>query len=391
MLHNLNYQMDNILHPNQHGFRKTLSCSTQLVTVTHDIASHLDSGLELHAAVLDFSKAFDLVPHHLLIKKLIDYNINPIITRWVASFLSGRSQSVVLDGVSSGRVPVTSGVPQGSVLGPALFLIYINDIVETIEASQIRLFADDTLVYRPVSSASDSSLFQRDLENLYQWSKSNLMRFNASKSNIIVFSSKVVPSYSPLYSIGGENLMVSDSVKYLGVHFHKSLSWNLHIDSVVAKAARTLGLLKHTLYDAEPALRKLAYFSLCRSGLEYGAEAWDPYLKFLTHKLEMLQNKAIRFIFKIKGRDVSISNIREVHNIQTLEARRHQQRHKLFSRFLTNSQLHPTLMDVLTQMSSNNLTMSTRSKSTFNPVHCRTNLYHQSFLPRTTRELRTDP
>jgi hypothetical protein len=187
-----------------------------LVTVSHDIASYIDQGDEVHAAVLDFSKAFDLVPHHLLIHKMIDHCINPTLIKWVSGFLSGRYQRVVLEGIGSDLVPVTSGVPQGSVLGPALFLLYINDIVDNINASQIRLFADDTLIYKPVNSIADCTLFHKDLNKLYQWSQTNLMRFNACKSNIIVFSLKSCPSFDPSYSIGSETLAVSDSIKYLG-------------------------------------------------------------------------------------------------------------------------------------------------------------------------------
>jgi hypothetical protein len=108
--------------------------------------------------------------------------------------------------------------------------------------------------------------------------------------------------------------------------------------------------MRHTLYDAGPKLRKLAYFSLCRSGLEYGAEAWDPSQKSLSQKIEILQNKAIRFIYGLKGRGVSISAILEGNNIQTMEARRKEQRRSLLSKILTNSSLHPSLADVLAQM-----------------------------------------
>jgi hypothetical protein len=264
VLHYLSPRLNDLLFTNQHGFRSSMSCNTQLITVVHDVALLLDTGSEVHGAVLDFSKAFDLVPHQSLIDKLIKYSINPVLTRWIADFLANRSQSVVLSGVRSCSVPVTSGVPQGSVLGPSLFLLYINDIVESVNHSHIRLFADDTLLYKSIKNQNDSNLFQRDLDSLSQWSVQNSMRFNASKSNIIVFTSKR-ECRDPFYTLGTEPLTTTDSVKYLGVSFQRNLKWDGHINATLNKASRVLGLLKHTLFDAPVSVKEIGIFYTCQT------------------------------------------------------------------------------------------------------------------------------
>jgi hypothetical protein len=187
-LHQLSAQLDEILHLNQHGFRKRLSCVTQLITVFHDLAANVDNGKETHAVALDLSKAFDVVPHHLLIQKLISYNISPVQVNWINAFLSNRYQCVVLDGLISGPIPVTSGVPL-LFLGPVLFLLFINDMVDVVKHSSVKLYADDTLLYKPITSAQDCYLLQRDLEAVHLWSVKNLMKFNASKSFVTIFSS----------------------------------------------------------------------------------------------------------------------------------------------------------------------------------------------------------
>ena len=166
ILHWLSTQLKRILSLNQHGFRSNLSCTTQLITVYHDLASYADKGLETHAVALDFRKAFDLVPHHILIQKLTAYGIKSVLIHWINSFLTNRLQRVVLEGHASNAVPVTSGVPQGSVLGPALFLLFINDITDVIKHCKIKLYADDTLIYRPIACSEDVKVLQEDLNAL---------------------------------------------------------------------------------------------------------------------------------------------------------------------------------------------------------------------------------
>jgi len=166
-----------ILAKNQHGFRARLSCETQLVEAVHDWSSVLDRSGQVDIALLDFSKAFDKVPHRRLLSKLEYYGVQGKNVSWVKAFLSDRRQRVVVNGSQSDWCPVTSGVPQGSVLGPSLFLVYINDFVENL-SSEIRLFADDSILYRDIVTEDDHRILQEDLHRLFYWSNIWQMSFN---------------------------------------------------------------------------------------------------------------------------------------------------------------------------------------------------------------------
>ena len=175
---------NDVLSGSQHGFRAGYSCSTQLISLIEDLNFHMDQNVQVDIILLDFSKAFDTVPYCHLLKKLKFYHIENQVIQWIEKWLTARKQCVLLDGESSDHVPVLSGVPQDTVLGLLMFLIYINDITEDI-SSQLRLFADDCLLYRTIKSEQDSILLQWDLDTLSLWAKVWQMRFNLSKGTII--------------------------------------------------------------------------------------------------------------------------------------------------------------------------------------------------------------
>ena len=180
---------NNILFHNQHGFRSRVSCETQLIQFTQDLYDTLNQGGQTDVIVMDFSKAFDKVDHQRLLLKLLRLGINGRVVTWIQSFLSNRSQSVVLDGEHSDSCPVLSGAPQGSVLGPCLFLMYINDMPDSIK-SNIRLFADDTIMYLTISTQDDCHALQSDLTKLEAWEKEWLMAFNPDKCEVIRITKK---------------------------------------------------------------------------------------------------------------------------------------------------------------------------------------------------------
>ena len=169
--------VNNILYDLQHGFREKRSCETQLVMLIEDLSRNLQSGKQTHVVLLDFSKAFDKVNHQKLLYKLHLYGVRGQTLSWIKAFLGNRSQTVVVEGEESPTAPVTSGVPQGSVLGPILFLVYINDLPEQVR-SKVRLFADDTALYLTLNDINDSRTIQNDLDHLQIWEADWDMEFN---------------------------------------------------------------------------------------------------------------------------------------------------------------------------------------------------------------------
>ena len=264
----------NILYDLQHGFREKRSCETQLVMLIEDLSRNLQSGKQTDVILLDFSKAFDKVNHLKLLYKLHQYGVRGQTLRWIQAFLGNRQQTVVVDGEESPPAPVTSGVPQGSVLGPILFLIYINDLPEQVR-SKVRLFADDTALYLTLNNLTDSKTIQEDLDRLTQWELDWDMEFNPSKCQVI----QVTRSRQPIptqYHLQGHTLEVVDHAKYLGVNISSDLKWNTHVNYVVNKSNRSLGLIKRNIKTKHQNSRSTCYKTIVRPQLEYAASAPGP-------------------------------------------------------------------------------------------------------------------
>ena len=229
----------------QNGFRKKRSCETQLLQTIDTLAKAINNKEQIDSILLDFSKAFDKVCHRKLIIKLMHYGINGNILSWITDFLSNRSQCVVVRGKSSKSSPVISGVPQGTVIGPLLFLIYINDMPDEVK-SRIALIADDAYLYRSISSAEDAAQLQNDLDNLVSWESKWSMQFHPDKCLLLRVTNKrnVIDTE---YSIHGEILKKVDKAKYLGIVISKNLAWNKHIDLITSKATNTRLFLQRNL------------------------------------------------------------------------------------------------------------------------------------------------
>ena len=223
-------ESNNIRSDYQHSFRKKRSCETQLLVTVDDLAAGLDRHQQIDAILLDFSKAFDKVPHKHLATKLHRYGIRDQNLSWIKSFL----QQVVLDGKSSSPAPVTSGVPQGRVLGPLLFLIYINDLPSRATSS-VRLFADDCLLYRVIKGHQDAERLQADLSQFQELEKDWQMLFNPDKCEHIWITNKrnIIQTS---YNIHGHTLKETTQAKYLGVAIDNKLSWNSHVNLVTKRA-----------------------------------------------------------------------------------------------------------------------------------------------------------
>ena len=284
-----------LLSDRQHAFRKGHSCETQLTTVINDWAKILDNRGQVDTFILDFEKAFDTPPHELLKSKLFRYGIGGKTLKWIDSFLCFRQQRVVVNGVKSDWAPVLSGVPQGTVLGPLLFSLYINDISSDIE-SEIRLFADDCVCYREIKDEVDTLKLQRDIDRLGSWARKWGMRFQPVKCNMMQLTRKRINKIHASYTLEGTNLENVESIKYLGVTITSDLRWNTHVSNVCTKANRTLGFLRRNLYSCPQEVKEAAYKGLVRPVLDYGSSVWDPPGVVLQEELESVQKRAARFV-----------------------------------------------------------------------------------------------
>ena len=181
--------LKNSLHHLQHGFMKGKSCATQMVDFVHTLGKSLDNKIQIDVLYLDFSKAFDSVPHHLLLHKMKSFGINGQLHAWFTNYLSDRRQCILVEGETSEWKPVISGVPQGSILGPFLFLLYINDLPKPpSNETTMFLFADDSKCFREIHSNADASALQRDIDKLFLWSNIWGMKFNAEKCSVLTVS-----------------------------------------------------------------------------------------------------------------------------------------------------------------------------------------------------------
>lgn len=373
----INYlEEHDIIFKYQHGFRRGYSCDTQLTGFTNDIFSAVDAGLQVDAVFLDYSKAFDRVPHHRLLTKLTNLNLHPSVISWIKQFLDNRKQFTSVNGFNSSSVPVTSGVPQGSVLGPLLFLIFINDLPKCV-SSQIRLFADDCVIYRNITNETDRQSLQTDLDAVTAWCSSWLMSLNASKTKLMSFTNRST-RIATTYFLNNDKVELTTTYKYLGVHFQSDLTWHYHINTILASANRALGLLRRNLKHAPSHLKKLAYITLIRPKVEYASAIWDPHQAYIINNLESLQNRAVRFIFSDYSRFTSVTALKQRAELEPLSCRRHFARltllHKLYH--------HPTLHDDF--FLPHPAVFPRRDHvNKIKRVTCRSLLYSKSFIPRT--------
>ena len=232
-----------LLEVSQRGFLPGRSCLTNLLAYLENVTKHVDSGLPVDTLYLDFAKVFDKVPRRRLLMKLKAHGIDGVVLEWIRRWLTDRKQQVIVNGETSYWLPVLSGVPQGSVLGPVLFLIYINDIDLNIYGEMLK-FADDTKVICPIVNEEYGETLQTDLDRLMDGSNKWLMQFTIEKCKVMHFGYN-----NPCleYTMGGEKLMMTESEKDLGVVIHSTLKPAAHITNCVNKANQMLGMIQRTI------------------------------------------------------------------------------------------------------------------------------------------------
>ena len=295
-----------VLYDLQHGFRKKRSCETQLISLYHSLTNARSRGVQTDLIVMDFAKAFDKVSHRHLAAKLDHYGIRGATKEWIINFLSNRTQRVMVEGKFSTRSKVTSGVPQGTVLGPILFLIYINDLPGRSQYSVVRLFADDCILQREIRSYEDCEKLQQDITAIGKWEKDWLMEFHPGKCHVLTVPyGKKVHNFQ--YKLHGHVLERPKElyIKYLGVTIQADLKWTSHINAITAKASRTLGLLRRNIRVPEREVRERAYKCLVRPQMEFASAVWDPPRNRgpsktkpsgLCHDVESVQRRGARFV-----------------------------------------------------------------------------------------------
>ena len=290
----------NLISPHQHGFVKGRSCITQLLEVLDIWTEVLDEGGSIDVIYMDFQKAFDTVPHRRLILKAEAHGIGGRLLGWLKDFLANREQRVVVNGTKSSSARVTSGVPQGSVLGPVLFLLFINDLPNGI-SNFIKMFADDTKLFSEPKHADDHSL-QNDLDVLQDWSEKWLMSFHPEKCKVLKIGRQ---KSSVQYNINNVILEETEAEKDLGVIIDNQLSFKSHIASVTAKANKVVGIIRRSFNNLTEDLFVQLFKSLVRPILEYGHSVWNPNLKHLSQEVERVQRRATGLLGSLKNLDYS--------------------------------------------------------------------------------------
>ena len=288
-----------LISPAQHGFLPGRSCVTQLLTVLDQIGEQLDAGKQTDIIYLDMSKAFDKVCHSLLLRKLKQFNVSGRLLDWFSAYLTNRKQRVTVSGESSKEVSVSSGVPQGSLLGPLLFLLFVNNLPATCNSSEVACFADDTKIYRLIDSVDDSRALQSDLNSLVDWSESSALQFNQQKCK----SQRITRKRNPIkhqYLIKGSALDDTTEEKDLGVWISSDLSWSTQVHHQCNKANKLLGFVRRSSrYISKSSTRRAMYLALVRSHLGYATQVWSPQSIELIKCIERVQRRATKYILML--------------------------------------------------------------------------------------------
>ena len=312
---------NNLLSESQHGFLKGRSCATNLITFMDKLTKVVDSGKPADVFYLDFAKAFDKVPHQRLLKKMASKGIDGGIFRWIKSWLKDRIQTVVVNGSESRPSDVKSGVPQGSVLGPPLFDIFIDDLDECAAELEIIIkFADDTKGLKEINSPEDREKLQGALDHLERWAEKWGMKFNIPKCKIMHVGPRN-PGYT--YTMSGQQLVEVEEEKDIGVTVHRSLKPAKHCKKVAGIAGGVLQQLVRNFHYRDRYVFKKLYIQYVRPHLEFASPAWNPWQKEDIEILEKVQRKAVGMISGLTGTTYE-DKCKEI-GLETLEQRREKQ------------------------------------------------------------------
>ena len=314
-----------LISSRQHGFVSNKACNTNLLECTDFTTSMAHKQIPTDMILLDFAKAFDKVSHPLLLHKLVSYGLSGKALAWIKAFLSNRRQKVILGSVTSDWQPVLSGVPQGSVLGPLLFIIYINDLPDHL-TNKTYLFADDTKMVsaiNPASATEDIQSLQSDIDSAFNWTDTWLMQLNSTKCKVMHLG-KRNPNhqYTIPYKDGNQRLPLDSTTheRDLGVIVSSNLKSSLQCKKAAAKAYSIYGMLKKAIYSRKLPIWKLLYTTYIRPHLEFAIPVWNPYLIEDISTLESVQRKVTKTVTSISH--LPYDSRCKAFNITNLELRR---------------------------------------------------------------------
>ena len=380
---------NNVLTSNQSGFTPGDSAINQLIYMTNEFGRALDEGKEIRVVFCDISKAFDRVWHKGLIYKLKAIGIKGKLLNWIENYLSERKQRVVINNTNSDWREIKAGVPQGSILGPLFFLIFINDIITDIQ-SNIKLFADDTSLYLIVDNpVSTASILNDDLDKIHDWSRKWLVTFNAKKTETMIISRKSNKPHHPDLVMNNIHLLSVNDHKHLGLILSNDGSWHKHIDMIVKKAFNRLSILRKFKFILNRQTLEQLYFSFVRPILEYADVIWDNSTLLLVHKIESVQIEAARIVTG-GTKLTSIDSLYKETGWQRLTERREIHRLTYFYK-MDNNLTPPYLSNILPNRFQEVHTDNTRNSNALQPPITRTSLYSNYFLPSTVKSWNNQP
>lgn len=287
---------NNILSTNQYGFRKGLSTEDAVNYLITNVYNYLNVHQYVGAVFLDLSKAFDTISHDILISKLEYYGIRGKCLNLLESYLQNRHQYVCVNGTKSCLKPVSLGVPQGSILGPLLFLIYINDLPSVVNYSDCLLYADDTTLFYNESNLNLlCKRLSEDMELVHNWLTSNKLIINTNKTKFLVFTNKNIPPNTSL-TFNNFEINLSYDHNFLGIHLDNHLSFKQHIRLISGKVSKTIGILCKIKNFVPSNILRTIYFSLIQPYLSYGISVWGAARKSNIKPLATLQKRSVRLI-----------------------------------------------------------------------------------------------
>ena len=374
----------NNIIPQQHGFVKKRSTVTNLFIYMTDLFKNLDVNDQTDSVYTDFRKAFDRVDHKILLEKLAYNGIRGNLWRWFKSYITNRTQKVMINGYESNTIPITSGVPQGSILGPLLFVIFINDIGKCFKFCDYLLYADDLKIYHVIKDSSDHHKFQEDLHQFDEYCRINKLKLSVDKCKTITFTKKKHPR-KHTYILGGTTLESVHTIKDLGITLDSKLTLDKHVNNICNKAYAMYGFVIRSSNEFKRSSTYIhLYKSLIRSQLEYATVVWSPFYQKYISDVEKVQKKILKCVqFKCYRSRMSYAQLLDRHNLLDLKSRRLQlQATLLYDVCHYIYDCASIVNNIAYHVPVRSYTRACRSSKLFHTTRCRTNTGKRSPLYR---------